>query len=168
MSKNFKNRETSNIGKLQLDTVNFLNRQEFMIDKNMLDYLIENYYDSESILFDGLNEIHQNTKIFNSIENDNIKKKIMAHNSKVHLYQQILAVAIIFQNNKFYIPTFLDFRGRIYTSVEYLSYQASDLSRSLILFFNGCKIENNNIRYVLQYLANLSGKSKLTLENKEK
>jgi DNA-directed RNA polymerase len=36
----------------------------------------------------------------------------------------------------FYIPCFLDFRGRIYSYVPYLNYQGGDLARGLMLFSN--------------------------------
>jgi len=42
------------------------------------------------------------------------------------------------------------------------------MSKSLIEFEEGCILEDSNIIYVLQYLANLGGKSKLTIKNKEK
>jgi DNA-directed RNA polymerase, mitochondrial len=164
--KNFKNVEESEIGKIQMDTVNYLNKQEFKINKIMLNLLIKEYYSSSSILYNGLNKF----KDIKSLENLDVneKRKILSHNSKVYLYQKILSLAIIFKDLNFYIPTFLDFRGRIYTDVDYLSYQGEDMSRSLIEFNKGCYLNNNNIVFVLQYLANLAGKSKLTIVNKEK
>ena len=43
-----------------------------------------------------------------------------------------------------YFPTFLDFRGRIYPTPNYLSYQSNDLSRSLLLFKSIPSQNNNN------------------------
>lgn len=40
------------------------------------------------------------------------------------------------QDQTIYFPTFFDFRGRIYPSPNYLSYQSNDLARSLLLFKN--------------------------------
>ena len=104
------------------------------------------------------------------LDNEENKKdiKVLSHNSKYMLYQQVISIAIIFNNFDFFLPTYLDFRGRVYTSVDYFSYQAEDLAKSLIEFKEGCIIDNKNIYYVLQYLANLGGKSKLTIKNKIK
>ena len=89
-----------------------------------------------------------------------------------------------------YFPTFLDFRGRVYPIPVYLSYQGSDLARSLLLFKNvGLKIDYNNIiqqivdkniknklkklilndiDYVKLYLANVFGLNKLNRNNRIK
>ena len=40
------------------------------------------------------------------------------------------------KDHTIYFPTFLDFRGRIYPTPNYLSYQSNDLARSLLLFSN--------------------------------
>lgn len=84
------------------------------------------------------------------------------------LYNQVLQVAILLKNFSFYQTTFYDFRGRIYTDSDYFSYQSEDMSKSLIEFEEGCILDDSNIKYVLQYLANLGGNSKLTIKNKEK
>jgi DNA-directed RNA polymerase len=99
--------------------------------------------------------------------------------------------------HKIYFPTFLDFRGRIYPTPNYLSYQGNDLARSLLLFDN---VENNlnfdnnilnnifikdsssdklkikkllstkmeDINYFKLYLANVFGKGKLNRNNRLK
>ena len=43
-------------------------------------------------------------------------------------------IAYLFRNQTFYLPVYADFRGRIYTLSNYLSYEGNDLARSLILF----------------------------------
>ena len=51
-------------------------------------------------------------------------------------------------NEDIYFPTFLDFRGRIYPTPNYLSYQSNDLARSLLIFKEALpskKNENINI-----------------------
>jgi DNA-directed RNA polymerase len=45
--------------------------------------------------------------------------------------QNILKYANLYQDIKFYIPCFIDWRGRIYT--KYLTYQGGSLSKSLII-----------------------------------
>lgn len=74
----------------------------------------------------------------------------------------------MYENTTFYLPTFMDFRGRIYPLVNYLSYQGSDIARSLIEFSEGCILNDNDFKVALHYLANTAGKSKLTINNKIK
>ena len=61
-------------------------------------------------------------------------------------------------------PTFADFRGRIYTLSNYLSYQGDDLSRSLLLFKdkNNESLSNEGYKYLLFYFANLAGQNHLS------
>ena len=118
-----------------------------------------NDYHPETIL----NTENKEIEIYN--KKTTYSKKVFSHNSKYNLYKQVISIAILFKNFCFYIPTFFDFRGRIYTEIDYFSYQAEDMAKSLIMFNNGCKLNHENIKYVLQYLANLGGKSKLTLKN---
>jgi len=82
-----------------------------------------------------------------------------------------LNIAILYKDVKFYLPTFADFRGRIYTLSNYLSYQGADISRSLLLFSDSNnKFNINNSQYISPsgyeylkiYFANLAGLSKET------
>ena len=50
------------------------------------------------------------------------------------MFRNILNLAQLFRNIVFYLPVFLDFRGRIYPLSNYLSYQSGDVSRSLLSF----------------------------------
>jgi DNA-directed RNA polymerase len=128
---------------------------------------VKEYYNKDSILYKGLNQIHTEStedKTYNKV----YSKKVLSHNSKFMLYNQVLSIAILYQKFSFYITTFYDFRGRIYTESDYFSYQGEDMSKSLIEFEEGCILDDSNIKYVLQSLANLGGNSKLTIKNKEK
>jgi len=73
---------------------------------------------------------------------------------------------------KFYLPSFMDFRGRIYPQPHYLHYQGVDLARSLIEFYNGdyidIKEDNISMKHIYQALSNTAGKNKLSLSKKEK
>nr|QWO71412.1 RNA polymerase [Termitomyces sp. T28]QWO71415.1 RNA polymerase [Termitomyces sp. T60a]QWO71420.1 RNA polymerase [Termitomyces sp. T99]QWO71421.1 RNA polymerase [Termitomyces sp. T132]QWO71424.1 RNA polymerase [Termitomyces sp. T8] len=165
--KNRRNLGESSLTVIQTDTINFLNAQVFKINKVILTFLLKEFKKENSLIFKGKNFSHPDTSNFCNLDLDQ-KKKVSAHNSKFNLYKNILTLAVIFEDVNFYIPTYFDFRGRIYSVVDYLNYQGEDISRGLIEFSNGCVLDINNVLYVLQYLANTSGKSKLTVLNKTK
>jgi DNA-directed RNA polymerase len=66
------------------------------------------------------------------------------------------------------MPTFADFRGRVYTLTHYLSYIGSDIARSLLLFDSDDSVNGENFLssegfdYLRVYLAYLAGYSNLT------
>lgn len=62
----------------------------------------------------------------------------------------------------------MDFRGRIYSEVTYLSYQGPDLVRSLINFSKGEKISQTGIYYLKIYTANVYGLTNKTFEDRLK
>lgn len=84
----------------------------------------------------------------------------MAHDSKYLLYRNILNIATLYKDNVFFLPCFMDFRGRIYTVSTYLNYQASDISRSLFLFSRASYSYDLDFLYI--YLANTYGKTKIS------
>jgi DNA-directed RNA polymerase len=85
-------------------------------------------------------------------------------------------IATLYKDKIFYIPNFLDFRGRLYTKVSYLSYQGGDMARSLIQFYspndniNKFKdtknLYNTPINYIKQYAGNVYNLSKKTTKIK--
>lgn len=166
LHKSYKTSSTSEMSDIQIDTINFLNQQKLKINTEILYLLVKEYYNKDSILYNGLNKLHIESKE-NKTYNKDYSKKVLSHNSKYMLYNQVLSVAILLKNFSFYQTTFYDFRGRIYTDSDYFSYQSEDMSKSLIEFEEGCILDDSNIKYVLQYLANLGGNSKLTIKNKE-
>ena len=139
----------------------------------ILDFFEKNkllgYKKDNSLIFNGLNRKHALTDSIKDVNlSDIIKKEIISHNSKYELYRFIISLAIIYDSVTFYLPTFMDFRGRIYSIVSYLNYQGEDFAKSILEFGRGCFIDNTNVVYVLQFLANTAGKSKLSIKNKEK
>ena len=84
------------------------------------------------------------------------------NNSKYWNIYNCLSIANLFRDVDFYLPTFADFRGRVYTLSNYLSYQGSDISRGLLLFSQDSnkKLNKYGLEYLLVYFANLSGLSK--------
>jgi hypothetical protein len=189
------NKYDSIISNTQIETINFLNSRAFEINQEVLDVLSNDWYNKEdSKLFKGINKLHPRTDELQKL-NATDKKEVMSHNSKYWNYSNILNIALLMRDQTFYFPAFLDFRGRIYPTPNYLSYQSSDLARSLLIFKNistelssnpsykvilnsilkdgvySTKIKegeklNQNIDYVKLYLANVYGKSKLSREKK--
>lgn len=167
LHQNYKNIEKTKVGSIQADTINFINNQEYKINKLMLNYLLSEFKVENSLIFKGFNKLHVLTNNIKDLEQKDIEN-VLSHNSKYYLNKNILELAIIFENVKFYLPSFMDFRGRIYPYPHYLNYQGVDIARSLIEFAKGCDINDNNIEVIYQYLANTAGKSKLTIKSKIK
>lgn len=89
------------------------------------------------------------------------KRELISFNSQKYLALNILSIANIFRNVfEFYIPVRLDYRGRIYTSTEFLTYQENELSKSLLLFKKESIIEltdKDAISYLKIFGANCYG-----------
>jgi DNA-directed RNA polymerase, mitochondrial len=70
----------------------------------------------------------------------------------------------LYKDQEFYLPVFVDFRGRIYPLSNYLNYQGGDLTRSLLLFGTeyGEVLNESGIECLKIYLANLAGYDKLS------
>lgn len=67
-------------------------------------------------------------------------------------------MARLFQNEIIYLPCFLDFRGRVYPLVNYLSHQSGDIARS---YFHNTRF-NGDLNYLYIYLADVYGIKKKT------
>lgn len=72
------------------------------------------------------------------------------------MYRNILNIAQLFKGEVFYLPVFMDFRGRIYPLVNYLTYQGGDVARSLLSFHRSSNRAVNN-DHILIYLCNVFG-----------
>jgi DNA-directed RNA polymerase len=83
-----------------------------------------------------------------------------------------LNIALLYLNQTFFLPTFADFRGRVYPLTHYLSYQGNDIARSLLLFDNSldeitntskiAPLNDDGLDCLKVYFANLSGESNRT------
>ena len=153
-------KEHSKISKDQISTVNYLNNIPFEINNTMLDYLLLEWKNTNSVIFKEYNKLHPLSKeLDNNNLDSNMKKEILKHNSIHWNYSNILNISALMREQTIYLPTFLDFRGRVYPIPVYLSYQGSDLARSLLLFKNvGLKIDYNNI---IQQIVDKNIKNKL-------
>ena len=108
-------------------TVNYFNSLKFGVNNLMLDYLLssEGCYLLEKIKAD-----------------DEIQRTL------------ILEVAQLLSKHPFYLTTFADWRGRIYTHSFFISYQSDDLSISLLNFWEGEPINYEGKFYLYIYGAN--------------
>jgi DNA-directed RNA polymerase len=83
--------------------------------------------------------------------------------NKRELQENVLGLAKVYsQLHEFYLPTRIDFRGRMYCISEYLNYQANELAKSLLIFSNGEKMyktDTKSINYFKAYGANCFGNS---------
>lgn len=114
---------------LIIKMINKLNSVAFTINTKVLDFIIEN--NDKYHLITVSDHIYSKKSKLTLVE----KRELISFNSQKYLALNILSIANIFRNvSEFYIPVRLDYRGRIYTSTEFLTYQGNELSKSLLLF----------------------------------
>lgn len=99
------------------NAVNYLSSIKFRVNTELLDYILIN----KDIIFKDY---------YNTVNKEKLKDKILRD-------VVTLEIAKTFLNIPFYLNTFADWRGRIYTHSYYLSYQSSDLSLALLQFDEG-------------------------------
>lgn len=125
--------------------VNYLNSLRFRVNTELLDFFLTNkkivfkdyYYSDKTLTEDKIN--------------DNILRDFVT-----------LEIAKTFSNIPFYLNTFADWRGRIYTNSYYLSYQGSDLSLALLQFDEGQYISKSGEYFFKVYGANLHDENKIS------
>ena len=128
----------------------------------------------DSKLFKGYNKLHEKTNELNNLKNNlKLYKEIQAHNSIYYNNLNTLMIATAYRDLVFYLPSFLDFRGRIYSKVSYLNYQGGDLARSLLEFYSpNSNLNKTNFKdsfnYIKQYAGNVYNLSKKTIRAKIK
>ena len=126
----------------------------------MLNFVLREWNNYDYVIFKGFNKYQE---ILDNDEDD-IKKDKMSSNSKFHLYNNIINIASLYKDSEFYLPVFIDFRGRVYPLSSYLNYQGGDLARSLILFGQEYEeiLDNTGVECLNIYLANLAGYDKVS------
>ncbi|GMM38212.1 DNA-directed RNA polymerase [Saccharomycopsis crataegensis] len=72
-----------------------------------------------------------------------------------------LEIARAFAGERFYFPHNLDFRGRAYPITPHFNHLGNDLSRGLLIFWEGKKLGPKGLFWLKVHLANLFGHSKL-------
>lgn len=131
------------------NVMNSLQRQPFTINSDWLDYLIQfedSFVDNGLLMpkfleeldirevYPLLREYHMKHEIINKEFSFNDLLNSVIKNIQRSRYERlILNLASAYNGYKFYLPAFLDFRGRIYRS-GILHFHERDLARSLIVF----------------------------------
>jgi DNA-dependent RNA polymerase len=142
--------------------INYINNIKYKINNNMLKFVLTEWKDKESILFKGFN---LSQEIYES-DSPTIKREKRKHNALHSLYYNIIHIAYLFRNQTFFLPVYADFRGRIYTLSNYLSYQGNDLARSLLLFDSEESLNKKGLECLNIYFSNLAGFDKLSWEDR--
>ena len=139
-------------------SINYLNNTPFKINLEVLEFILIEWNKENSVYFKGFNKL----QVINKTDSEVIKRNKQSHNSKYWRYLNIINIATVYKNETFYFPTFADFRGRIYTLTQILTYQGDDLCRSLLLFANEeIPLTQNGRKYLFFYFANLCGTKNL-------
>ncbi|XP_020594099.1 uncharacterized protein LOC110034152 [Phalaenopsis equestris] len=129
--------------------MNTLQGQAFKINSDWLKYILENensfveygYLKPRFLVslnlkkaYDLLREFHMKDKVINQFCSFSELLQTLNKNIQCSRYEDfIIKLAIAYDGYHFYLPAFLDFRGRIYRS-GILHFHERDLARSLILF----------------------------------
>jgi hypothetical protein len=80
----------------------------------------------------------------------------------------IISLAKAYRQVKFYIPIYIDWRGRLYTASSILSYQGTPLAKCLILLDYHLTIDTKGREGLMLFTANCYGLSKESNNNKLK
>ena len=139
------------------DLVNNVNSVGFKVNKDVLDFITA--YESRYKLILHSEDSHP------LMDKEKLTKaeyiELSSFLSKKDLEQNTLAIARMYSNvHEFFMPTRLDFRGRLYCMTEYLNYQSTELAKSLLLFSNSerlYKSDRRAIDYLKAYGANCFG-----------
>ena len=154
---NFKKPTLIKDDNLVYDLVNNINSVGFKINKDVLNFI--NTYGSRYNLLISPSYEHPLTKKNKLTKAEFVE--LSSFLSKRNLQDNILSIAEIYSNvHEFFIPTRLDFRGRLYCISEYLNYQSTELAKSLLLFSKSEKLfkyDKTGIDYLKAYGANCFG-----------
>lgn len=77
-----------------------------------------------------------------------------------------LEIARAFLGEKFYFPHNLDFRGRAYPLSPHFNHLGNDMSRGLLLFWNGKRLGPQGLKWLKVHLSNLFGFDKASLSER--
>jgi len=151
--------ENSNIleNNIIYDTINNLSSVGYKINKNVYNFIIKNNDKFNLTLINATHPL-ENKK-------DRLGKhqliELTSFKSKRFVDESILNIANCYINaDEIFIPTRIDYRGRIYCNTSYLNYQGTELAKSLLMFSKGERINIKNkdsINYLKIFGANCFG-----------
>jgi len=111
-----------------------------------------------------------NTPIFDAELYKEMCRRVKMKNAEIHSLRCDLQlrvwVAEKFEEDSFYFPYNLDFRGRAYPVPQNLSHLGSDLSRALLKFDEAKPLGDIGFDWLKVHLANLFGNNKQTLRDR--
>ena len=128
--------------------INYSSSVKFTVNSEVLDFIIKN----KDILFKNYYDVSVLSEIKDHILRDAVT----------------LEVAKTYKNIPFYLNTYADWRLRISTNSFYLSYQGSDLSLSLLNFYDGEILNERGLNYFCIYGANLYNENNINKESYDK
>ncbi|XP_060080512.1 DNA-directed RNA polymerase, mitochondrial-like [Ylistrum balloti] len=85
------------------------------------------------------------------------QKKSLEMNSLWYSCLWMLTLANEFRDQVFWLPTNMDYRGRVYCYSTILQYQSDDMTRSLFLFAKGKPLGEKGLDWLKIHLINLKG-----------
>jgi DNA-directed RNA polymerase len=140
------------------DTINNLSSVGYKINKDVYNFIIEN---NDKFNFTLINTTHHLENKKEKLGKRQLNELTSFFQSKRFVDESILNITNIFINvDEIFIPTRIDYRGRIYCNTNYLNYQSSELAKSLLMFSKGEKIDIMNkesINYLKIFGANCFG-----------
>jgi DNA-directed RNA polymerase len=96
-----------------------------------------------------------------------IYKSNLSSRGRRVLISKVFYIANKFKDARFFYPSQADFRGRIYNVPSFLEIQASDVSRGLLMFGRGERINSDEkARWLGIHGANTWGNDKVTLDQR--
>ena len=96
-----------------------------------------------------------------------IDGRTMGYHSE-RCYQNFqLEIAKAFQDERFYLPHNIDFRGRAYPIPPYLNHMNADNCRGILIFAKGKTLGPSGLRALRIHLANLYGYDKASFKERE-
>lgn len=110
MHKSVLNVGVSEPSKLQYEGVNHLNQVEFMVNKKVLTFLLDEFKNPDSKFF--VNKLHPSTEKINHLpyfEKIKVQKEVFKHNAVYYNNLQIISIASLYSDcESFYFTHYLD------------------------------------------------------------